>query len=118
MADGNTLGLEPYWRKVTVRNLRGSAGNVAMRAGLKPTAKAVDLPLDAVVGAPALYPTILEPIFEAEFHDGSYGYRPKRTAQQAVDRVADAIVRNKTRGIDVDLGHTSTACGTTCCSPR
>jgi RNA-directed DNA polymerase len=46
---------------------------------------------------------ILEPIFEADFHDGSYGYRPKRTAQQAVARVAEAIVRNKTRGIDVDL---------------
>jgi RNA-directed DNA polymerase len=46
---------------------------------------------------------ILEPIFEADFHDGSYGYRPKRTAQQAVDRVAEAIVRSKTRVIDVDL---------------
>jgi RNA-directed DNA polymerase len=46
---------------------------------------------------------IVEPIFEADFHDGSYGYRPKRTAQQAVDRVAEAIVRNKTRVIDVDL---------------
>lgn len=46
---------------------------------------------------------ILEPIFEADFHDGSYGYRPKRTAQQAVDRVAKAIVRNKTRVSDVDL---------------
>jgi RNA-directed DNA polymerase len=46
---------------------------------------------------------ILEPIFEADFHDGSFGYRPKRTAQQAVDRVAEAIVRNKTRGRDVDL---------------
>jgi RNA-directed DNA polymerase len=46
---------------------------------------------------------IVEPIFEADFHEGSYGYRPKRTAQQAVDRVAEAIVRNKTRVIDVDL---------------
>jgi RNA-directed DNA polymerase len=46
---------------------------------------------------------IVEPIFEADFHDGSYGYRPKRTAQQAVDRVAEAIVRNKTRVIDLDL---------------
>src|SRR5256712_6043140 len=46
---------------------------------------------------------ILEPIFEADFHNGSYGYRPKRTAQQAVDRVAEAIVQNKTRVIDVDL---------------
>src|SRR5437867_9467017 len=46
---------------------------------------------------------IVEPIFEADFHDGSFGYRPKRTAQQAVARVAEAIVRNKTRAIDVDL---------------
>jgi len=30
---------------------------------------------------------ILEPIFEADFHDGSYGYRPKRQAQEAVERV-------------------------------
>src|SRR5450759_3420869 len=31
---------------------------------------------------------ILEPIFEADFQPGSFGYRPKRTAHEAVDRVA------------------------------
>jgi len=46
---------------------------------------------------------ILEPIFEADFHEGSYGYRPKRTAHQAIDRVAKAIVQNKTQVIDLDL---------------
>src|SRR5213593_4690503 len=46
---------------------------------------------------------ILEPIFEADFQPGSYGYRPKRTAHQAVNRVAKAIVEQKTRVIDVDL---------------
>jgi RNA-directed DNA polymerase len=46
---------------------------------------------------------IIEPIFEADFHDGSYGYRPKRTAGAAVARVAEAIVKNKTRVIDLDL---------------
>jgi RNA-directed DNA polymerase len=46
---------------------------------------------------------ILEPIFEADFQEGSYGYRPKRTAHQAVHRVADAVVHHKTRVIDVDL---------------
>ena len=46
---------------------------------------------------------ILEPIFEADFCDGSYGYRPQRTAHEAVNRVAQAIVRHKTRVIDVDL---------------
>ena len=46
---------------------------------------------------------ILEPIFEADFQSGSYGYRPKRTAHEAVRRVAEAIVVEKTRIIDLDL---------------
>jgi RNA-directed DNA polymerase len=46
---------------------------------------------------------ILEPIFEADFQEGSYGYRPKRTAHAAVDRVATAICQSKTRVIDLDL---------------
>src|SRR5437870_1358232 len=75
----------------------------------------VEIPKDGgkvrVLGIPAIrdrvvqgaLKLILEPIFEADFHEGSFGYRPKRTGQQAVDRVAEAIVRNKTRVIDVDL---------------
>jgi RNA-directed DNA polymerase len=46
---------------------------------------------------------ILEPIFEADFQSGSYGYRPNRTAHEAIDRVAKAIVGEKTRIIDLDL---------------
>jgi RNA-directed DNA polymerase len=46
---------------------------------------------------------ILEPIFEADFQSGSYGYRPKRSAHQAVERVAQAIVQGKTRVLDFDL---------------
>ncbi|MFI5342303.1 MAG: group II intron reverse transcriptase/maturase [Candidatus Methylomirabilales bacterium] len=46
---------------------------------------------------------LLEPIFEADFQPGSFGYRPKKSAHHAVDRVAEAIVQNKTRVIDLDL---------------
>ena len=46
---------------------------------------------------------ILEPIFEADFQDGSYGYRPKRRAHTAVNRVAKAVASGKTKVIDVDL---------------
>ena len=46
---------------------------------------------------------ILEPIFEADFQPGSYGYRIKRTAHKAVYRVAQAIDQRKTRVIDLDL---------------
>src|SRR5262245_8326558 len=46
---------------------------------------------------------ILEPIFEADFQPGSFGYRPKRTAHEAIDWVARAIVQHKPRVIDIDL---------------
>jgi len=46
---------------------------------------------------------ILEPIFEADFQPGSFGYRPGRTAHEAVDRVEEAIKEGKTRVIDLDL---------------
>jgi RNA-directed DNA polymerase len=46
---------------------------------------------------------ILEPIFEADFQEGSYGYRPKRKAAEAVERVSKAIVTGKTKVIDMDL---------------
>jgi RNA-directed DNA polymerase len=46
---------------------------------------------------------MLEPIFEADFCDGSYGYRPKRSAHAAVNRVSEAIIKGKTKVIDVDL---------------
>jgi len=46
---------------------------------------------------------ILEPVFEADFQPGSFGYRPKRTAHGAVKRVAEAIVQRKTRVLDLDL---------------
>ncbi len=46
---------------------------------------------------------IVEPIFEADFKDGSYGYRPKRKAADAIIRVSKAIVSKKSRVIDFDL---------------
>ena len=58
---------------------------------------------------------ILEPIFEADFQPGSFGYRPKKTAHEAVDRVAQAIVRHKTRVIDLDLR--SYLCAASYCPP-
>ena len=46
---------------------------------------------------------ILEPIFEADFQPGSFGYRPMRSAHGAIQRVSDAIIQGKTHVIDLDL---------------
>jgi len=46
---------------------------------------------------------ILEPIFEADFQEGSYGYRPNRTAHQALERVTVGLNKQLHRVIDLDL---------------
>jgi RNA-directed DNA polymerase len=46
---------------------------------------------------------ILEPIFEADFQPGSFGYRPKKSAHDALCRVQAAILEKKNHVLDLDL---------------
>jgi len=46
---------------------------------------------------------VIEPIFEADFQDCSYGFRPKRSAHQALKQIKRLINRGYTRVIDADL---------------
>jgi RNA-directed DNA polymerase len=83
------------------RPMRARKKEIAKDGGTKVRVLSIPSIRDRVVqGALKL---ILEPIFEADFQAGSYGYRPKRTAHEAVARVAQAIVEEKTRIIDLDL---------------
>jgi RNA-directed DNA polymerase len=85
----------------TYRPLRNRRVEIPKDGGTKVRVLGIPAIRDRVVqGALKL---ILEPIFEADFHDGSYGYRPRRKAHDAVERVRRAIAENKTRVIDLDL---------------
>jgi len=85
----------------TYRPMRARKKEIPKDGGKKVRVLSIPAIRDRVVqGALKL---ILEPIFEADFQSGSYGYRPKRTAHPAVNRVAQAIVEEKTRIIDIDL---------------
>ena len=46
---------------------------------------------------------IIEPIFEADFCAHSYGFRPKRSAHDAVDDIANTLWAGYTHVIDADL---------------
>ena len=46
---------------------------------------------------------IQEPIFEADFQPGSFGYRPKRKPHQALDRVRKGLYHRLHQVIDLDL---------------
>jgi RNA-directed DNA polymerase len=56
---------------------------------------------DRVVQQAALM--VLEPIFEADFTDASYGFRSGRSAHQAVDRVVHYLNQGLTEVCDVDI---------------
>lgn len=46
---------------------------------------------------------VLQPLFEPTFSDGSYGFRPGRSAQQAVQRAQVHICEGKRWVVDLDL---------------
>lgn len=46
---------------------------------------------------------VLQPIWEADFHDHSYAYRPKRRTHQAMDKVKEALLSGKVEVVDADL---------------
>lgn len=46
---------------------------------------------------------VLEPIFEADFLDCSYGFRPERNAHQAIDAVKEALAAGYREVYDADL---------------
>ena len=46
---------------------------------------------------------ILEPIFEADFEDCSYGFRPKRSAHQALEAIRQGLEAGLTAVYDADL---------------
>jgi len=46
---------------------------------------------------------MIEPIFEADFHDSSYGFRPKRSATQALEAIREAANRGHNLVVDADI---------------
>ncbi|MCD4705239.1 hypothetical protein K8R66_04155 [bacterium] len=46
---------------------------------------------------------VIEPIFEADFEDCSYGFRPKRSAKDAVSRIKSNLKSGKSTVYDADL---------------
>ena len=56
---------------------------------------------------------ILEPIFEADFLDCSYGFRPGRNAHQALEEIRQNLQQGRREVYDADLTATSTRFRTT-----
>jgi len=46
---------------------------------------------------------VLEPVFEADFLDSSFGFRPKKSASDALHAIYRQVSRGKTSVYDADL---------------
>src|SRR3989442_1356186 len=107
-ADIEASGVEPFLEHIrdelvtrTYQPMRVRRKEIPKDGGTKVRVLGIPTIRDRVVqGALKL---ILEPIFEADFQPGSYGYRPRRSAHAAVERVAEAILQGKTYVLDLDL---------------
>jgi RNA-directed DNA polymerase len=99
-------GVEPFLEKLREELVHGTYRPLRLRkTGIPKVGGVRTLSIPAirdrvVQGALKL---MLEPIFDADFQPGSFGYRPKRSAHDAIQRVSDAILEGKTYVIDLDL---------------
>ena len=105
--DVEQYGVDIYLQELGEELRKQSYQPKAVKRVIIPTANGGERPLGIPTVKDRIVQTvckmILEPIFEADFEESSYGFRPERSSKDAMKAIKTHLQRGKTNVLDADL---------------